>query len=418
MQSLTVGQLALHMKMLLESDPILCDVWVSGEISNLNHPSSGHYYFTVKDEQAQLRCALFRQRQTIASVAALEHGAQVLVHGYVSFYEARGDLQLYADTVQPAGIGVLAAEFERLCSQLEAEGLFAVERKRPLPCFPRKVGVVTSATGAVFHDICTVLGRRWPLVEVVLAPTLVQGDGAGRGIVQALAALNRRRDIDVIVVARGGGSLEDLWAFNEEQVARAIYASRIPVVSAVGHETDFTIADFVADCRAATPSAAAELIVPDQFEVALHLGARMQRLRSELQRALDERQHALEGLQRRLSRCRPEAAPSRAQVTRDVTSMRRLLSHQLALREERLSSLCKQLAALSPAATLGRGYALVQRGDGALIVRAADARAGERVEIRMADGGFDARVEPSAGDGPAVRNHKVQAVGAQQSRLF
>src|SRR6266571_6266737 len=204
MLSLTVAQVGTHLRGLLEADPILTDIWISGEISNLSRPQSGHVYFTLKDESAQLRCALFRTRQTALALAALDHGAQVLAHGYVSFYEVRGDLQLYVDAVQPAGMGVLAAEFERLRAQLEAEGLFATERKRPLPVFPRRVAVVTSPSGAVFQDICHVLTRRWPLVEVVLAPTSVQGDGAGSAIVMALERLNRRDDIDVIMVARGG----------------------------------------------------------------------------------------------------------------------------------------------------------------------------------------------------------------------
>ncbi len=419
-RSLTVSQVAHVIKVILESN--LADIWVSGEISSLSHPSSGHYYFTVKDEQAQLRCALFRQRQTPASVAALDHGAQVLVHGFVSFYEARGELQFYADAVQPAGMGVLAAEFERLRAQLEAEGLFAEERKRPLPHFPRKVGVVTSSTGAVFHDICNVLNRRWPLVEVLLAPTQVQGDGAGAGIVRALASLNRRRDVDVIILARGGGSMEDLWAFNEEQVARAIFASRIPVVSAVGHETDFTIADFVADCRAPTPSAAAELIVPDQVEVALRVGARVQQLRSEMGYSLDQRRQRLERELRRLEHCRPNAERLAVHVAQLLAAMRQQFTHQLELRAQRLDSLSRQLAALSPNATLGRGYALIQHADGVLLVSAADAKVGERVLVRMADGGFGARVEPAPSVLPAARPsaraHGAQPAGVEQSRLF
>ncbi|MGI8549463.1 MAG: exodeoxyribonuclease VII large subunit, partial [Dehalococcoidia bacterium] len=268
----TVEQLAGHVKMLLESDPLLTDVWVSGEISNLSRPTSGHCYFTLKDGAAQIRSAMFKQKARAAYRTALQHGAQVLAHGYVSFYEARGDLQFYVDAVQPAGVGVLQAEFERRYARLEAEGLFAAERKRPLPPFPRRIGVVTSETGAVFHDICHVIGRRWPLLQIVLAPTRVQGDGAADGMADAIAGLNRVRDIDVIIVARGGGSLEDLWAFNEERVVRAIYASRIPVISAVGHETDYTIADAVADVRAPTPSAAAEIVAPDQIEFAARIG--------------------------------------------------------------------------------------------------------------------------------------------------
>lgn len=392
MLSLTVTQIATHLRSLLEADPILTDIWISGEISNLTRPQSGHIYFTLKDETAQLRCALFRQRQTLVSMAAVEHGAQVLAHGYISFYEQRGDLQLYVDAVHPAGLGVLAAEFERLRARLETEGLFAIGRKRPLPKFPRRIGIVTSRTGAVFQDMCHVLTRRWPLVEVVLASTRVQGDGAGAEVVRALARLNRRSDIDVIVLARGGGSLEDLWAFNEEAVARAIFASRIPVVSAVGHETDYTIADWVADVRAPTPSAAAELVVPDRMEITGNLGARERQLGAGLRRALAGRVQGLERAERSLIRCRPDGKRLSAGVLAMLQGMHRHIGHDLAMHQQRLAGCANQLGALSPTGTLSRGYALVHRADGGLIVRATEAQPGDPIRVRLADGGFGARV--------------------------
>jgi exodeoxyribonuclease VII large subunit len=421
MLSLTVTQISTHLKGLLEADPILADIWVSGEISNLSRPSSGHVYFTLKDEAAQLRCALFRQRQTLVSLAAVDHGAHVLAHGYISFYEQRGDLQLYVDAVHPAGAGVLAAEFQRLRTRLEAEGLFANERKRALPIFPRRIGVITSRTGAVFQDICHVLSRRWPLTEVVLASTAVQGDGASQGVVLALNKLNRRRDIDVIVLARGGGSLEDLWAFNEESVARAIFASTVPVVSAVGHETDYTIADWVADVRAPTPSAAAELLVPDRIEIAKRLGVRERQLSAGLRRAVTSRAQALERAERMLGRCRPDAKRLGAGVVTMVQNMHRRLTHDMAIHQQRLTGCSNQLTALSPLGTLARGYALVHRHDGGLIVRADDARAGESIHVQMVDGGFGARVE--AGDGAnrgngAANHPKPRAIPAGQERLL
>ncbi|HTE86948.1 MAG TPA: exodeoxyribonuclease VII large subunit [Dehalococcoidia bacterium] len=421
MLSLTVTQIGSHLRGLLEMDPILTDIWVSGEISNLSRPQSGHIYFTLKDEAAQLRCALFRPRQTIASLTAVDHGAQVLAHGYVSFYEQRGDLQLYVDAVQPAGLGVLAAEFERLRARLEAEGLFALERKRALPLFPRRIGVVTSSTGAVFQDICHVLTRRWPLVEVLLAPTLVQGDGAATGVVLALERLNRRNDVDVIVLARGGGSMEDLWAFNEEAVARAIFASRVPVVSAVGHETDYTIADWVADVRAPTPSAAAELLVPDQLEIAARLGGREQQLRAGMRRALDRLQQDVEQALRLLDRYRPDASRLGAGVRALLETMRRRLTHELEMRQQRLAGRMNELGALSPSGTLTRGYALVHRADGELIVRAAEAHAGDSIRVRMVDDDFGARVE--GGDGAdrgngATRQTRPRPVPAGQERLL
>jgi exodeoxyribonuclease VII large subunit len=421
MLSLTVAQIANHLRDLLGSDPILTDIWVRGEISNLSRPQSGHIYFTLKDETAQLRCALFRQRQTLGSLTAVDNGAQVLAHGYISFYEQRGDLQLYVDAVQPVGLGVLAAEFERLRARLEAEGLFAIERKRPLPAFPRRIGVVTSATGAAIQDICHILSRRWPLVEVVLASTAVQGDGAGLGVVHALERLNRRRDIDVILIARGGGSIEDLWAFNEEIVARAIFASRVPVVSAVGHETDYTIADWVADVRAPTPSAAAELLVPDRIEIAARVGAHEQQLGAGLHKALTSRAQAFDRARTLLERRRPDANRLRANVLDLLHGMHQRLGHDLVLHQQRLAGRMDQLAALSPNATLARGYALVHRAGGDLLVRAKDAQTGDALRVRMVDGAFGARVEGGDGDAAgsgAPRTARPRAVPAGQERLL
>lgn len=415
MISLTVAQVTGHIRILLESDPILTDVWVNGEVSNLSRPASGHCYFTLKDDAAQLRCAFFKAKTTSAGLTALSHGAQVLAHGYISLYEARGDMQLYVDAVQPAGVGVLQAEFERLLAQLDGEGLFARERKRPLPAFPRKIGVVTSPTGAVVHDICHVVSRRWPLVEIVLAPTQVQGDGAARGVIEALERLNSRADVDVIVVARGGGSLEDLWAFNEEGVARAIFASRIPVVSAVGHETDITIADLVADVRAPTPSAAAELIVPNQIEIAMHVGEQAQALASCAAYALTARRSALAATHLGLERCRPQPGGVIGMVALLTEMMRRTLLHELAMRGERLAGRDQQLTALSPQATLERGYALVHSSAGKLIMRAMETRPGEQLNVRMADGGFAARVEAN---GSTVRRVKAHIPAPEQERLL
>jgi exodeoxyribonuclease VII large subunit len=420
MLSLTVAEVGGHLRDLLGSDPILTDIWISGEISNLSRPQSGHIYFTLKDEMAQLRCALFRQRQTLASLAAVDNGAQVLAHGYISFYEQRGDLQLYVDAVQPAGLGVLAAEFERLRARLEAEGLFAIERKRPLPSFPRRIGVVTSATGAAIQDICHILTRRWPLVQVVLAPTAVQGDGAGAGVVRALALLNRRRAVDVILVARGGGSIEDLWTFNEEIVARAIFASRIPVVSAVGHETDTTIADWVADVRAPTPSAAAELLVPDRVEIASRIGKHEQQLGTALHRALTSRAQALDRARGQLERRRPDTGRRKANVLSLLENMQRRLTHDLALHQQRLAGRLDQLAALSPNGTLARGYALVHRADGHLLARAEEAHAGDALQVRLIDGGFGARVESdgNAANNGAARSGRPRPIPVGQERLL
>lgn len=389
----SVSQVAAHIKLLLESDQLLSGVWLRGEISNLSRPASGHAYFTLKDHDAQLRCALFRKHGAAGATAALQHGEQVLAHGYVSLYEARGDLQFYVDAVQPEGIGVLQAEFERLFAQLEAEGLFAPERKRPLPLFPRRIGLVTSASGAVLHDISTVVQRRWPLLQILLAPTLVQGDGAPDGIITALERLNRCKGLDLIVLARGGGSMEDLWAFNDERVARAIYASGVPVVSAVGHETDYTIADYAADVRAPTPSAAAELIVPDQIEIAMRVGGCARALDSLLQRALVERNSCLQTAVERLERSRPDPASQRLRIEALLLEARRQAQQALSLRAERLDGRLRQLDALSPRATLARGYALVHTDEGRLLRSASKVHTGDRIEINLDDGEFGARIE-------------------------
>jgi Exodeoxyribonuclease VII large subunit (EC 3.1.11.6) len=258
------------------------DVWVEGEVSNFRQVASGHCYFTLKDAGAELRCVMWRDRAR-GMRALPNNGDSVLAHGRVGVYEQRGDLQLYVDALEPLGLGWLYQEYERLKARLEAEGLFAAERKRPLPRFPRRIGVVTSPDAAALRDILNILSRRYPLAEVVLAPTLVQGEEAPPQIIAALRALNAREDIDVILLARGGGSLEELWAFNDERVARAVAASRIPVVCGVGHETDFSLADFAADRRAPTPSAAAELATPDRAELA----QQVRTLRARLVRALE-----------------------------------------------------------------------------------------------------------------------------------
>ena len=273
MRILTVSQAVSYLRELLESDLVLGDVWISGEVSGPRTQPSGHTYFVLKDASTQLRSVLFRAAQLRQRrlVDYLTQGSQVIVHGRLTVYEARGELQIVVDFVQPAGVGLHHAQYERLRLQLEEEGLFDAARKRPLPLFPRRIGVVTSPAGAVFHDICNILRRRWPLAEVVLAPTPVQGQEAPIGVVTAIESLNLLGDVDVIIVARGGGSVEELWAFNEEPVARAVFGSLVPIVSAVGHETDYTICDYVADLRAPTPSAAAELVAPDWLQVAAQI---------------------------------------------------------------------------------------------------------------------------------------------------
>ncbi len=387
-----VSELCALVREALESDPRLGDVWVTGEVSNLSRASSGHIYFTLKDSYGQLRCAFFR-RENARSRVALDNGLQIVAHGYVSLYEVRGDLQLYVDFVHEQGVGLLHLEFERLRERLESEGLFDASRKRPLPPFPRRIGVVTSPDGAVLHDICRVLGRRWPLAEVLLAPTQVQGDGAVEGVCRAIAALCAIRDVDVIIVARGGGSLEDLWTFNEERVARAIFAARVPVISAIGHETDYTIADFVADVRAPTPSVAAELVCPDRAEVADRLRSLRDALTLHLQERLRATRADVAALRDAVQRCRPDLSALRGRVEAQARWAREYAQRAVRARRALLDAQAARLHALSPAGTLARGYALVRRAPaGPLVRRAAEVTPGDHLRVALTDGEFRAMV--------------------------
>jgi exodeoxyribonuclease VII large subunit len=395
MEVYSVAQVATYVRELLETDVHLADLWVEGEVSNLTRSAAGHTYFTVKDESAQLRCVMFRRQHT---GTPLEDGTQVTAHGRISFFERRGELQLNVDFVQPAGVGIWQAQLERLKAQLEEEGLFEPSRKRPLPSFPRRIGVVTSPTGAVFHDICNIVGRRWPLTEIVLAPTPVQGDEAAPAIVEALSALNSESDIDVIVVARGGGSLEELWPFNEEVVARAIYASRIPIVSAVGHETDYTIADYVADLRAPTPSAAAELVVPDRSEVSRQIGGSMVTMEGWMAGQVARDRSGAEQLLLRLRRSVPNVEQERQRLALLLSSAQSAVAQNLNGHRERLKAHALQLRSLEPTGTLARGYALVQRrADGQVVRSVSQVKGRERLDVHVADGRFPAEVSKQYG---------------------
>jgi exodeoxyribonuclease VII large subunit len=392
----SVSRLATYLRELLETNLHLADLWVEGEVSNLSRSTAGHTYFTLKDEFAQMRCVMFR-RQYDAGIV-LENGAQVVAHGRISFFERRGELQLNVDFLQPAGVGIWQAQFERLKAQLEEEGLFDPSRKRPLPAFPRVIGVVTSPTGAVFHDICQIVGRRWSLAEIVLAPTPVQGDQAAPGIVDALATLNREPDIDVIILARGGGSLEELWPFNEETVARAIYASRVPVVSGVGHETDYTIADYVADQRAPTPSAAAELVVPDRAEIGRQLVGYQVAMAGWLAGLVARRRGEVERLALDLRRAIPDVARQRERVAALLRSAARAATQALGGRRAGVNSFAIQLRSLDPRATLARGYAIVQRrADGRVVARVEQVKARDRLDVNVSDGSFPAEVSKQYG---------------------
>ena len=386
----TVSQVTTYLKDSLDRDPFLSDLWVSGEVSNLSHSSAGHSYFTVKDEQSQLRCVMFRAQH---GGEMLTNGGAVIVHGRLSLYPTRGDLQLYVDIVQPEGTGALALELERLRAQLEGEGLFDPARKRPLPAFPQKIGVVTSPTGAVFHDICNVIERRYPLVEILLSPTAVQGAEAAAGIIEALRALNELGDIDVIIVARGGGSLEELWPFNEETVVRAIHGSRVPVISGVGHETDTTLADLVADQRAPTPSAAAELAVPNATELQGQLVSHQRAALSAITLLHAQGKQQLDFMIQRLIGGGPPVDILRQRVDEFSLGLARGLSNHMALVQERFAGLEQRLNALNPQAVLERGYALVQRADDdALVTEVAQVKRDDTLKVTVRDGSFGTQV--------------------------
>ncbi|HEH9394647.1 TPA: exodeoxyribonuclease VII large subunit [Aeromonas salmonicida subsp. pectinolytica] len=436
-QVFTVTRLNSAVRMILEQDLGL--VWLTGELSNLAMPSSGHWYFSLKDLGAQVRCAMFKGNNRRVAFRP-QDGMQVLVQARVSLYEPRGDYQLIIESMQPAGDGVLALRFEELKRRLGAEGLFDEGRKRPLPREPRAVGLVTSATGAALHDMLTVLKRRAPDLPIFIYPTQVQGSAAIGQIVAAIALANRRAEVDVLIVGRGGGSLEDLWCFNEEVVARAIANSAIPVISAVGHEVDVTISDFAADLRAPTPSAAAELVAPDQSARAQRLAHLWQRLVQAMNRHQTAARHGFVLLQKRLDHQDPKRRLEQQSQRLDELSARlqqllnqrlhqgerrlanlelrlqakspeRLLAagkrrHQLAQERlhaliakrqdqasHRLAMLTARLDGVSPLATLGRGYSITRTQSGDVINRAAQVNAGQTLVTTLAEGHLQVRVE-------------------------
>lgn len=392
-EPITVTELTARVKMLLETDEELTNVRVTGEISNLSRPASGHVYFTLKDAGAQVKCVMWKS--TAARIRQpYRSGDAVTVRGRISVYERDGAYQLYVESLITSGTGDLYAEYERLKQSLEAEGLFDASHKRPLPEFPRILGVVTSPTGAAFQDILNVLTRRYPLIEVILSPTLVQGEDAPGQIVQAIQALNALGVCDVILVARGGGSLEELWAFNDERVVRAISASRTPVVSGVGHEIDFTLADFAADLRAPTPSAAAEMITPDIVEIRQDVDALGIRLDQLLQERIAEERSRIDTLRRalRILSPRSQIQLARERVAELAKRMEAGMLSRIELNSEQLHGLAGRLEAVSPLATLARGYAIVRREQDMAVVRSvADITAAEFLRIRVSDGEFRAQ---------------------------
>lgn len=388
---LTVSRLAALLKEVVEDN--FAQVLVEGEISNFSVPASGHFYFSLKDESAQLRAVMFRSQARLLPFR-LENGMQVVLSGRVSLYPQRGEVQLVAETLEPRGVGSLQVAFEQLKNRLAGEGLFAEARKRPLPTFPRTVGVVTSATGAAIHDIVNVLRRRGAGLRLLLRPVRVQGEGAAAEIAEAIADHNRFGAADVLIVGRGGGSLEDLWAFNEEVVARAIHASVIPVISAVGHEVDYTIADFVADLRAPTPSAAAELVARSRLELEGHLDHLAQRLAGQMQGRLELLDERVRGLTRRLRSPRQQLQLWHQRHADLVRRLDQSMARRQQETEGRLAALAGRLDLLSPLRTLERGYAIAfAEKTGRAVLDAETLSRGDHLQLRFARGRARATVE-------------------------
>jgi exodeoxyribonuclease VII large subunit len=436
----SVSRLNREVRVLLERG--FGSLWLEGEVSNFARPSSGHWYFSLKDAAAQVRCCMFRQRNMLCGFTARD-GQKVLVRARIGLYEPRGEYQLIIDHMEDAGLGALKRQFEELSARLAAEGLFAPERKRPLPVLPKRIGVITSPSGAAIRDILHVLARRFAAVPVLIYPVAVQGAAAAPELVAALRAAGRRAECDVLILARGGGSLEDLWAFNDETLARTIAACPIPVISGIGHEIDFTIADFAADVRAPTPSAAAEIAVPDGEEWLASMNRLDHRLRRGMLRRVEAQRERLRWLTGRAARVSPMARLSQQTQRLDdleqrlTRALRQILADRrselgehrsrlwqsspvarvrnsvaihaalfarlkaatlarLQQARERLAPLARTLKAVSPLATLDRGYAIVSREDGVILRNAADAAPGSMIEARLAVGKVRAKVERSA----------------------
>lgn len=389
----TVSEVNTYLKTLMESDSSLQDLWVEGEISNLSRPASGHLYFTLKDQNSSLRCVMWKNRASAVGTL-LQEGAAIEAHGNLNVYEQRGQYQLYIDFLRPRGEGKLFQEYQRLKAKLEGEGLFDPGRKRTLPAWPSRIGIVTSSTGAAFQDMKDTLMRRYPLVTILLSPTSVQGENAPAEIV---AALNRLYVLkpDLILIGRGGGSIEDLWAFNDERVARAIFESPVPVISGVGHETDFTISDFVADLRAPTPTAAAELAVPDQGELRTGIVEFEARLLRSIEGILSEQRWRLETLSSVITRLSPLGEIINGRLRLDELSSRlgRAAAGFLKGSRDKCNSIQARLSALNPESILKRGYAVLTADDGSTVYQVGQVSSGEHLQVRVSDGEFEVNVE-------------------------
>jgi len=398
--TLSVTQLNEYIKMLLDGNPVLSDVLVRGEISNFTNHRTGHFYFSLKDESGIVRAVMFK---AYASRLAFlpEDGMRVTVHGRVSSFVRDGQYQIYVDDIQPDGVGSLYIAFEQLKRRLEAEGLFDKERKRPIPKLPRRIGIVTSPTGAAIRDMINVLGRRFPYAEIVLYPALVQGQGAAPSIIEGIRYFNETRSADVLIVGRGGGSMEDLWAFNDEDLARCVAASAIPIISAVGHETDFTICDFAASMRAPTPSAAAELAVPDTDDIKRRLENVNTRNRNTIQANLSRARQKLDSISKMGVLSSPDRLldERRMNVLYCSEKLQRQASEALSGGKIRFAGIAEKLSALNPLGIISRGYSAVTGESGEVIRSASQLKKGDSVKIRFYDGYAEAEIRDASLDG-------------------
>ena len=391
---LRVGQLAIRLAEHIQSGDEFKDLWIEGEVVQARTSTAGHVYFTLRDNVGQLQCVLFAAHAAQIALTPRD-GAKVLTHGWVEFYHRDGRCQIRVDDLRPAGAGDAYLRLEALKRRLVAEGLFALDRKKPLPTAPARIGVVTSPIGAVWRDIQTVVARRDPRVELVFSPAVVQGAGAVESLIGALDGLAQLRDLDVVIIARGGGAAEDLTAFNDEALVRAIARFSRPVVSGVGHETDITLCDLVADVRAPTPSAAAELVVPDARVGQASADRLLRRISSRMRETLDGRRRRLVAAHRRIERRAPPAqiAALRQRLDEDRRVLDRAMARLVPARRQRLVHAKRQLDALSPLNVLGRGYAIVEGGDGRIHAGVGELRAGDQVRVRMRDGRASVTVE-------------------------
>jgi len=390
----TVSQLTAYLQQLIADEEALRDLWVLGEVSNATRATSGHFYFTLKDASASLRCVMWRQ-QVSYQLFLPKNGDLIIAHGYLDIYPPNGTYQLYADNLIGVGAGVLYQEFLYRKAKLEKEGLFDTQRKKTIPTFPRKIGIVTSLKAAALQDILNTLRRRFPLAEVVIAPASVQGDEAVPTLINALKLLDQEIKPDVILLARGGGSMEDLWAFNDETLVRTIAALETPVVTGIGHETDFTLADFVSDLRAPTPTAAAEMVTPNLSDIQVSLQNLSQRLQNAISNRLSTQRDRLYQLTHRLSLSSPINRVNIARQRLDEWSrhLELHLTHNIQQKHSKLELLAHRLASLNPSIILERGYALLIKPDGEIVRTVAQVQVGDSLQARLKDGEFDARVE-------------------------